>query len=172
MNTKVLKRVSLCLMFLMLIVGINIYSASLTGSSNVYVGDTVTVTFNFGQNVGAYDNLTVSYDTNMLEYVSGDSLKEDVWWDSSEASNGISTKTYTFRAKNAGTSRVVVVANGVTSADANMTSLGTVTAEKMINISQKNENKTEDKPNKTENTNGNVNSGSKTASGNNYLKYF
>ena len=171
MNTKVLKRVSLCLMFLMLIVGINIYAASLTGSSNVYVGDTVTVTFNFGQNVGAYDNLTVSYDTNMLEYVSGDSLKEDVWWDSSEASNGISTKTYTFRAKNAGTSRVVVVANGVTSADANMTSLGTVTAEKMINISQKNENKAEDKPNKTENTNGNVNSGSKTASGNNYLKY-
>ena len=158
-------------MFLMLIVGINIYAASLTGSSNVYVGDTVTVTFNFGQNVGAYDNLTVSYDTNMLEYVSGDSLKEDVWWDSSEASNGISTKTYTFRAKNAGTSRVVVVVNGVTSADANMTSLGTVTAEKMINISQKNENKTEDKPNKTENTNGNVNSGSKTASGNNYLKY-
>ena len=36
MNTKVLKRVSLCLMFLMLIVGINIYAVSLNRSSNVY----------------------------------------------------------------------------------------------------------------------------------------
>lgn len=148
----------------------NIYAASLSGNSNVYVDDTFTVTFDFGQNVAAYDNITVSYDTSAFEYVSGDSLKEEVWWDQSEASSGISKKTYTFRAKKSGTSRINVVVNGAISANDEMTSLGTITAEKMINVSQKAQ-EPEEKIEKTENTQGNINTNSATASGNNYLKY-
>lgn len=171
MNKKMLSKVIAFIFAFTVFIGSNIYAASLTGNSNIYVGDTVTVTFNFGQNVAAYDDLSVSYDSSIFEYLSGDSLKEDVWWDQTESSNGISTKTYTFKAIKAGTSRITVVSNGVTSANEAMDSLGTVTAEKMINVSERVQDTPQEKPNNTQNTPGNVNSGSDKASGNNYLKY-
>ncbi len=170
MSKTITKRIAVIFMTFMIFIGGNIYAASISGNSNVYVGDTFSVTFNFGTNVGAYDNLTVSFDSNVLEYVSGDSLKEDVWWDQSEASLGISTKTYTFRAKNEGSGRIAVVANGVTSANESMDSLGTITAEKLVNVSKKAETPVE-KPTTTTPSQGNVNTNSHTASGNNYLKY-
>lgn len=171
MNKRLVKRIAIMIFTCILFITSSIYAASITGNSNIYVGDTVTVTFNFGQNVAAYDDLSVSYDSNIFEYVSGDSLKEEVWWDQTEASNGIATKTYTFRAKKAGSSRIAVVANGVTSANNDMTSLGTITAEKMINVSERAQETPQEKPTSTPNTPGNVNTGSNTSSGNNYLKY-
>ena len=77
---------------------LKINAANISGNSNVIVGQTFTLTFEFGTNVGAYDSINVSYDTNMYEYVSGDSLNESVWWDQSDTSAGVATKTYTFKA--------------------------------------------------------------------------
>ena len=94
MNKVKLKRVAVFMFIFTLVITSRIYAASITGNSSVYVGDTFTLTFDFGTNVAAYDNLGVSYDTSMFEYVSGDSLNEEVWWDQTEASSGIRTKNY------------------------------------------------------------------------------
>ena len=94
-----LRKITTIILALVILVGTNIYAASLSGNSSVKVGDTFTLTFNFGTNVGAYDSLNVSYDTTMFEYVSGDALSESVWWDQTTESKGISTKTYTFKAQ-------------------------------------------------------------------------
>lgn len=131
MKTKKIK-VFAILFALYLAISLKVDAASISGNSNVKVGETFTLVFNFGLNVAAYDNINVSYDTNMYEYVSGDSLSESVWWDQTDTSAGIASKTYTFRALKEGSSRIVVVANGVTSADESMQDLGTITAEKLI----------------------------------------
>ena len=112
---------------------LKINAANISGNSNVIVGQTFTLTFEFGTNVGAYDSINVSYDTNMYEYVSGDSLNESVWWDQSDTSAGVATKTYTFKAIKEGSSRIAVVAKGVTSSNESMDELGTISAEKLIN---------------------------------------
>ena len=171
MNKRIFKRALGVLFVFMMFITSNIYAASITGNSDVYVGDTFTVTFDFGTNVGAYDNLGVSYDTSMFEYVSGDSLTENVWWDQTEASSGVRTKSYTFRALKSGSSRIRVVANGVISANEAMDPLGTITAEKMINVSQRPAEETPVVPDNTQNTPGNIQPESNTSSGNNYLRY-
>lgn len=170
-----LRKISTLILALVVLVSTNIYAASLSGSSSVKVGDTFTLTFNFGTNVGAYDSLNVSYDTSMFEYVSGDALSESVWWDQSIESQGISTKTYTFRALKEGSSRITVISNGTISANEAMDSLGTVTAEKMVNAYvPKDEDNTSQTPTVTppaNNTNTNTNTQSPTLNSNNYLKY-
>ena len=171
MNKVMLKRIAVGVFVFILVITTRLYAASLTGNSSVYVGDTFTLTFDFGTNVAAYDNLGVSYDTSMFEYVSGDSLNEEVWWDQTEASSGIRTKTYTFRALKEGSSKITVVTNGAISANETMDSLGTITAEKMIDVSKKETNDNTTVPDNTQNTTGNVNPDSNTSSGNNYLKY-
>ena len=171
MNKVKLKRVAVFMFIFTLVITSRIYAASITGNSSVYVGDTFTLTFDFGTNVAAYDNLGVSYDTSMFEYVSGDSLNEEVWWDQTEASSGIRTKTYTFRALKEGSSKITVVTNGAISANEAMDPLGTITAEKMIDVSKKQTNDNTTVPDNTQNTIGNVNPDSNTSSGNNYLKY-
>lgn len=171
MNKVKLKSVAVFMFVFMLVITSKIYAASITGNSSVYVGDTFTLTFDFGTNVAAYDNLGVSYDTSMFEYVSGDSLNEEVWWDQTEASSGIRTKTYTFRALKEGSSKITVVTNGAISANEAMDSLGTITAEKMIDVSKRQTNDNTTVPDNTQNTTGNVNPDSNTSSGNNYLKY-
>ncbi len=170
MNKKILNKVIVAVLTIMLFASFNVYAASINGNSNVYVGDTFTVTFNFGQNVGAYDDITVGYDSYVLEYVSGDSLKELAWYDASNEQYGISTKSYTFRAVNEGSGRISVTVNGAVSANEAMDPIGTIAAEKLINVSKKAEIPPE-KPTSTQPSQGNVNTGSQTASGNNYLKY-
>ena len=59
MNKRILKRALGVLFVFMMFITSNIYAASITGNSDVYVGDTFTVTFDFGTNVGAHDNLGV-----------------------------------------------------------------------------------------------------------------
>lgn len=167
-----LRKITTIILALVILVGTNIYAASLSGNSSVKVGDTFTLTFNFGTNVGAYDKLNVSYDASMFEYVSGDPLSESVWWDQSEESLGISTKTYTFKAIKEGSSRITVVSNGTISANASMDNLGTVTAEKMVNAYVPQEVTEPEKPVVTPpQTNNNNNTQNATANSNNYLKY-
>ena len=166
-----LRKITTIILALVILVGTNIYAASLSGNSSVKVGDTFTLTFNFGTNVGAYDSLNVSYDTTMFEYVSGDALSESVWWDQTTESKGISTKTYTFKALKEGSSRITVVSNGTISANETMDSLGTVTAEKMVNAyvpkdESQNQNQT---PPVTPPAN--TNTQKPTSNSNNYLKY-
>lgn len=166
-----LRKITTIILALVILVGTNIYAASLSGNSSVKVGDTFTLTFNFGTNVGAYDSLNVSYDTTMFEYVSGDALSESVWWDQTTESKGISTKTYTFKALKEGSSRITVVSNGTISANETMDSLGTVTAEKMVNAyvpkdESQNQNQT---PPVTPSAN--TNTQKPTSNSNNYLKY-
>ncbi|MBQ8379601.1 MAG: cadherin-like beta sandwich domain-containing protein [Clostridia bacterium] len=166
-----LRKITTIILALVILVGTNIYAASLSGNSSVKVGDTFTLTFNFGTNVGAYDSLNVSYDTTMFEYVSGDALSESVWWDQTTESKGISTKTYTFKALKEGSSRITVVSNGTISANETMDSLGTVTAEKMVNAyvpkdESQNQNQT---PPATPPAN--TNTQKPTSNSNNYLKY-
>ena len=127
MKFSIQKRIATLAFAIILVFSAKLYAASLTGASNVNVGDTFTLTYNFGQSVGAYDNISVSYDSNVFEYVSGDPLNESIWYDSSAEQYGITTKSYTFRAKNSGSARVAVVANGVVSADSSMTRTETVT---------------------------------------------
>lgn len=166
-----LRKITTIILALVILVGTNIYAASLSGNSSVKVGDTFTLTFNFGTNVGAYDSLNVSYDTTMFEYVSGDALSESVWWDQTTESKGISTKTYTFKALKEGSSRITIVSNGTISANETMDSLGTVTAEKMVNAyvpkdESQNQNQT---PPATPPAN--TNTQKPTSNSNNYLKY-
>lgn len=137
MNKKILNKVIIAILTIILFTSFNVYAASINGNSNVYVGDTVTVTFNFGQNVGAYDDITVGYDSHVLEYVSGDSLKELAWYDATNEQYGISTKTYTFKAVNEGSGRISVTVNGAVSANDAMDPIGTIAAEKLINVSKK-----------------------------------
>lgn len=171
-----LRKITTIILALVILVGTNIYAASLSGNSSVKVGDTFTLTFDFGTNVGAYDSLNVSYDTSMFEYVSGDALSESVWWDQSIESKGISTKTYTFKALKEGSSRITVVSNGTISANETMDNLGTVTAEKMVNAYvPKDETATQTPvvtpPANNTNTNTNTNTQNPTLNSNNYLKY-
>lgn len=137
MNIKKIIKVIAIVFIIFFTLNTNIKAASINGNSSVKVGDSFTVTFDFGTNVGAYDSISVSYDQNMYEYVSGDSLNEELWWDQTEGSNGISTKTYTFKAIKEGSSRILVVAKGVTSANESMDNLGTLTAEKMVTATPK-----------------------------------
>ncbi|MBO5476607.1 MAG: cadherin-like beta sandwich domain-containing protein [Clostridia bacterium] len=171
-----LRKISTLVLALVILVSTSLYAASLTGSSSVKVGDTFTLTFDFGTNVGAYDNLKVSYDTSMFEYVSGDLITEEVWWDQSVESKGISTKTYTFKALKEGSSRITVVTNGTISANEAMDNLGTVTAEKMVNTYVPKDDTKEDQPvvtppSNNNNTSNNTNTSSQTLNSNNYLKY-
>ncbi len=158
------------IMFLTFSVKIN--AASINGNTDVNVGDTVTLTFNFGVNIAAYDSINISYDSEMLEYVSGDSLNEGVWWDETSESQGIRTKTYVFRAISDGSTKVMATVSGAVDAGVEMDELGTLTAEKLINISTKvEEPQVDNNTQNTPNTNTGSNNNSITANGNNYLRY-
>ena len=168
MKLNMHRKIALLLFAFMLIFSANVSAASLNGVSNVNVGDTFTLTFNFGQNVGAYNSINVTFNDNVLEYVSGDSLSEGLWYDESDESYGIGSKSYTFRAKAAGSAQVNVIAKEVTSANETMDSLGNISATKTVSVAAIQEE--QPKPTQTQNTQGNVNPTSTYSSGNNYLK--
>lgn len=123
---KKLRRIFTIAVFMFLALTLNIKAASISGNTDVYVGDTVTLTFDFGVNIAAYDSINVAYDTSILEYVSGDNLNETVWWDESQDSQGIRTKTYVFRAISQGSTKVMINVNGAVDAGESMEELGTI----------------------------------------------
>ena len=168
MKIKMHKIIALLMLVFMLVLASQVSAASLTGASNVQVGETFTLTLNFGQNVGAYDSINVSYNPSIIEYVSGDSLNESIWYDESDESYGIGSKSYTFRAIAAGSDSVEVIAKGVNAADEAITPLGDITVTKNISVSGAPQE--QPKPTQTQNSNGNVKQNSTYSSGNNYLK--
>jgi len=128
-------KVAICIFIISLLINIsNIYAISVTSPSKIAVGNSVTITLNFGTNVGAYDSIKVNYDTNLLEYVSGDPTEEGVWWDNSQESRGISSKTYKFKAKTDGLATITISVKGLTSANQSMDYIGDVNVSKEITI--------------------------------------
>lgn len=109
-------------------------AVQLTAKSNISKNETITVTLDFGQYVAAYDSLEVTYNSNVMEYISGDSLKEGLWWDTTQESTGIRTKTYTFKGTRDGISTIRVKVKGAVSANANMDPLGDIEVYKKITI--------------------------------------
>lgn len=109
-------------------------AVQLTAKSNISKNETITVTLDFGQYVAAYDSLEVTYNSNVMEYISGDSLKEGLWWDTTQESTGIRTKTYTFKGTKDGISTIRVKVKGAVSANANMDPLGDIEVYKKITI--------------------------------------
>jgi len=166
-------KIFVMLIFLLASINLVVYGASISGVSDINVGENFTLTFDFGSLVGAYDDLNVLYDSSIFEYVSGDPINEAIWWDQSHASLGIRTKTYTFKALKAGSGRISVVANGVISANETIDRLNTITAEKYItSIIPKSEEEIKNEQNQQNNNNSKPNpSNPVTASGNNYLRY-
>ena len=129
---KKIKILSLLTIFLLM--PCIVYGASISGGTIYKVGDFVDIIFYFGTNVAAYDSLSVSYDATSLQYISGDPLNETLWWDSSQASQGIRLKSYRFKALKNGTTNIRVNVIGAVSANYNMDRLGNLTANKTIII--------------------------------------
>ena len=126
-------KIALCVFMISLLLNIsNIYAISITSPSKVAVGKNITITLNFGTSIGAYDSIKVDYDTNLLEYVSGDEIEESVWWDNSPESRGITSKTYTFKAKDDGLATVKISVKGLTSANQTMDYIGDVNVSRDI----------------------------------------
>lgn len=167
---KKLRKIFTIAVFMLLALILNVKAASISGNTDVYVGDTVTLTFDFGVNIAAYDSINISYDTSILEYVSGDSLNETVWWDETQGSQGIREKTYVFRAISQGSTKVMANISGAVDAGEGMDELGTISAEKLVNVSIKKDEPQIDNNQNTGNTNV-VSPSSPTANGNNYLRY-
>lgn len=132
MKNKGIKTLLGIFMITLLINISNIYALSITAPSKVALGNKITLTVNFGTNIGAYDSINVDYNPNVLAYVSGDKTTEGVWWDTTDASNGITSKTYTFLALNNASTTITFTAKGLTSANANMDYIGDQTISKTI----------------------------------------
>ena len=81
-------------------------AATLSAKTNISINETITVTLDFGEYVAAYDSLEVTYNDNVMEYVSGSPLSEGLWWDTTNESRGIKTKTYKFKGTKDGISNI------------------------------------------------------------------
>lgn len=112
----------------------NVKAFEIDSKDNIDIDEIVTVTLNFETSLGAYDSLEVTYNKYALEYVSGDSLYERVWHDSTEEQLGINSKTYVFRGKANGISTINVNIKGAVSADESMDALGDVNVSKRVII--------------------------------------
>ena len=112
----------------------NINAFEINSKDKIDVGETITVTLDFQTAIGAYDSLEVTYNEYTLEYVSGDSLKENVWHDSSQEQQGINSKTYVFKGKANGISTITVNIKGAVSANESRDELGDIEISKRITI--------------------------------------
>lgn len=169
MKNKI-KNTLLLVFTLFLVRSVSVNAASINGNKNVKGGDEFTLTYNFGTSVGAYDSLKVDYSQDILEYVSGDSLSDEYWYDSSSEQNGITSKSYTFRAKKSGNATVSVNAKGVVDTNLNPLPDSNFSSSALITV-KSNETVVVPSTNTNSNTTGNVNTTKKEANGNNYLKY-
>lgn len=112
MNIRRISKVLVLMIMLVLVLNID-NAIEIKTNSSVNPGNTFTVTVDFGVYVDAYDSYKVTYNTQLLELVSGDVLEEKLWWNTSENEKGIKTRTYTFRAKENGKADIKVEAIGV-----------------------------------------------------------
>lgn len=109
-------------------------AATLSAKTNISINETITVTLDFGEYVAAYDSLEVTYNDNVMEYVSGSPLSEGLWWDTTNESRGIKTKTYKFKGTKDGISTIRIKVKGAVSANATMDVLGDIEVNKKITI--------------------------------------
>lgn len=128
MSKTFFKKIFAVIVFVVCIMALksNNVNATITIScaDKIDVGDTLTVTVDFGTYVGAYDLLEVSYNSRILTNTSVSSLIEKYWFDTSEASTGLRYKTYTFTGKKNGTLNIGVTVKGLVSANSTMDELG------------------------------------------------
>lgn len=114
----------------------NINAIEINCKEKVQVNEQVTVNIDLGTYIAAYDRLQVIYNNEVLEYVSGDDLKQDVWWDTTEESIGINSKTYTFKALKEGISVIKISIEGAISANENMDYIGDIEAYTIITVGE------------------------------------
>ena len=109
---KMVSIIAIFLVLFLLAFSINVYADSLDNvttavdKETVHPGETVKITINFGQELGAY-TVDVAYDSNLLEYVSFEGGTQNdngsrirvVFYDETGGSNPRSSMSVTFRAK-------------------------------------------------------------------------
>ena len=133
MNKKNFYRIIMLVYIIVFSINI-VNAATLSAKTSISKNETITVTLDFGQYVAAYDSLEVTFNDNIMEYVSGSPLKEGLWWDPNNASLGIKTKTYTFKGTKDGISTIRVKVKGAVSANQTMEALGDIEVYKKITI--------------------------------------
>lgn len=110
---KMVNIISIFLVLFLLILSINVYAVKLdtinvtTDKETVHPGQTVTLTVDFGTQMGSYD-VNVAYDNNLLEYVStqgaagnntGTLVKTTYHYDASSGQSPRTSMSVTFKAK-------------------------------------------------------------------------
>lgn len=110
---KMVNIISIFLVLFLLAFSINVYAASLdtidisTDKQTVHPGETVTLTVDFGTEMGSY-GVNVDYDDNLLEYVSvegatanntGTSVRTEYHYNASSGEAPRTTMSVTFKAK-------------------------------------------------------------------------
>lgn len=110
---KMVNIISIFLVLFLLAFSINVYAASLdtidisTDKQTVHPGETVTLTVDFGTEMGSY-GVNVDYDDNLLEYVSvegatanntGTSVRTEYHYNASSGEAPRTTMSITFKAK-------------------------------------------------------------------------
>ncbi len=124
------------LLFLSVLLIPTIHGGSISTLSKASIGQTITVTVDFGENIAAYDSYELIYNDKALEYVSGDELNDLAWYDTSHESKGIRYKAYKFRVIASGVSVMEVKAKGVVSANSTLDELGDMYFTKRIDLGQ------------------------------------
>ena len=103
---------------------INAASIKIMGPTKIEVGETTTITVDFGTYIGAYDLFQLTYVSRILEYTGTEELNSKCWFDNTTTSKGIRFKTFTFKGRKNGTSDIKVVAQGLVSANNTIDELG------------------------------------------------
>ena len=135
-NTK-LKIMAIIIAYTLMVSISNIQAIQINSSRGSYIdkGNEFTITLNFDYTIGAYDSIEVTYDSNVIEYVSGDPIKEQVWYDDTDNQTGsITQKKYKFKAINDGTTTITIKAKGLVRSNESMDWIGDKTITKNISV--------------------------------------
>lgn len=115
----------------------SIQAIQINSSRGSYIdkGNEFTITLNFDYTIGAYDSIEVVYDSNVVEYISGDPIKEQVWFDDTDNQTGsITQKKYKFKAINDGTTNITIKAKGLVRSNETMDWIGDKIVSKNISV--------------------------------------
>ena len=115
----------------------SIQAIQINSSRGSYIdkGNEFTITLNFDYTIGAYDSIEVTYDSNIVEYISGDPIKEQVWFDDTDNQTGsITQKKYKFKAINDGTTNITIKAKGLVRSNETMDWIGDKIVSKNISV--------------------------------------
>ena len=136
-KNKIIKALLLVFAIVVIIANNNIIAVDMKSSRGNYIekGQDITIILTFDYPIGAYDSIEVKYDSNILQYVSGDPIKESVWFDESDAqSDSITKKTYKFKGISDGTTNVSINVKGLVRANETMDVIGDINEYKNISV--------------------------------------